>query len=135
MIVPQNRPYFHKELHPPKQSAYSPLLTQPQSTSNSFLFLNRFSQCIIHLKAYHKRGTRTCVPVPDCIFVLLMNRIVFLSILLYTCVFLIRVYWKSVKCALRVTESFDFGRKTEYIVEKCSKLQYNKGDPETAVSG
>ena len=47
----------------------------------------------------------------------------------------IRVYWKSVKCALRVTESFDFGRKTEYIVEKRSKLQYNKGGPETTVSG
>ena len=29
----------------------------------------------------------------------------------------IRVYWKSVKCALRVTESCNFGRKTEHIVE------------------
>ena len=47
----------------------------------------------------------------------------------------IRVYWKSVKCALRVTESCNFGRKTEYIVEKRSKLQYNKGGPETTVSG
>ena len=46
-----------------------------------------------------------------------------------------RVYWKSVKCALRVTESCNFRRKTEYIVEKRSKLQYNKGGPETTVSG